>query len=117
MHPNTIRRSRIRIALSASAVAAAMTLATAGTGSAAAHPVTNVVGMKERVAVETLAANNIPFTITNRAGSLAGDCTVTDQRDRGYRTVVESDYNAEKNRIDRVERQVWKGVALGVVCR
>ncbi|MEV8191389.1 PASTA domain-containing protein [Rhodococcus pyridinivorans] len=109
-----VTRSRLATAAVLSLGTAAVLL---GTGTATAQPAPGVVGMSEQDAVEMLAANDVPYTIVNRSGSVGGDCTVTAQRDRGYRTVVEYEYDSDDNEFDRVERQVWRGVGLAVVCR
>lgn len=115
MHPKIIRLPRITVAVAGPALA--LGFAVLGAGTAAAQSAPNVVGMSEHAAVEVLNADDVPFSIVNRAGSPAGYCAVTAQRDRGYRTVVESEYDYEDGEFDRVERQVWRGVALTVVCR
>ncbi|AYA23683.1 hypothetical protein [Rhodococcus rhodochrous] len=103
------------------ATAAVLSLGTAavflGTGTAAAQSAPGVVGMSEQAAVGVLTAEGVPYSIVNRSGSAGGDCTVTAQRDRGYRTEVEYEYDSDDNEFDRVERQVWRGVGLTVVCR
>jgi hypothetical protein len=94
--------------------AAALTI---GTGVAAADSAPSVVGMEEHAATAKLTAQGTPYSITNRAGSIAGTCTVTEQRDRGYRTEIESTYDHTRNDWVRKETKVWRGVGLTVVCR
>lgn len=102
--------------VSAAVLAGAAAL-TFGTATALAQSAPNVVGMSEQAATETLTAQNVPYSITNRAGSPGGACSVTEQRDRGYRTEVELEYDYDDNSWDRVEKQIWLGVGLTVVCR
>lgn len=73
--------------------------------------------MTQQEAVETLETQGVPYSITNRAGDPGGVCTVTDQRDKGYRTEVESTYDWEDGTWDDEEVQVWLGIGLTVVCR
>lgn len=88
-----------------------------GTATATAQPAPNVVGMEEHAAVDLLEARGVPFTITNRAGNISGHCAVVEQRDKGYRTEVEVEYDYDDNEFDRTEVQVWRGIGLTVVCR
>ncbi|MGW4016872.1 PASTA domain-containing protein [Rhodococcus ruber] len=85
-------------------------------GQAATRPVPNVVGMSEQSARATLEAQGVPYGVVNRAGTASGHCHVTGQRDRGYRTEVDMQYNHEKNEFERVETPIWQGVGLTVVC-
>ncbi|MCK0090249.1 hypothetical protein HCA61_04170 [Rhodococcus sp. HNM0563] len=94
--------------------AAALTI---GTGVAAAESAPNVVGMEEHVAASTLSAAGTPYSVTNRSGNISGRCAVTAQRDRGYRTEVESTYNSRTDSWDRKETKIWRGIGLTVVCR
>ncbi|MFD6895815.1 hypothetical protein ACFWB0_14865 [Rhodococcus sp. NPDC060086] len=94
--------------------AAALTI---GTGFAAADSAPSVVGMEEHAATAKLTAQGTPYSITNRAGSVSGTCTVTEQRDRGYRTETESTYNSSTDSWDRKETKIWRGIGLTVVCR
>lgn len=95
--------------------AAASVLLGAGTA-AAAQPAPNVVGMSEHSARAALEAQGVPYGVVNRAGTASGDCHVTEQRDRGYRTEIDMRYNHDKDEFERVETQVWRGVGLAVVC-
>ncbi|MEU5842371.1 hypothetical protein [Rhodococcus sp. NPDC047139] len=88
-----------------------------GTGTATAQPAPVVVGMNERAAVDVLTATDVPYAIVNRSGFAGGHCTVTSQRDRGYHTVVEYEYDRADGEFDRIERQVWRGIGLTIVCR
>lgn len=106
----------MRTTLPAALCAAAATLLL-GSGLAAAQPAPDVVGLSEQQAIALLDAEGIPYRITNRAGNLSGECRVTEQRDRGYRTEVDYVYDHDDDEFDRVERQVWLGVGLVVVCR
>ena len=111
-------RSRLTTAAFTSAVLSMGAVAALlGSGTAAAQPVPDVVGMNEHAAIDVLTANNVPYSIVNRSGSAGGGCIVTAQRDRGHRTVVEYEYDSADREFDRVERQVWRGVGLTVVCR
>ncbi|WP_241386579.1 hypothetical protein [Rhodococcus sp. CH91] len=117
MHIPTVRSRLTAAALTGTVLSMATAAALLGTGTAAAQSAPSVVGMSERTAIEVLTADSIPHSIVNRSGSAGGDCTVTAQRDRGYRTVIEHEYNRSEGGFDRVERQVWRGVGLTVVCR
>ncbi len=94
--------------------AAALTI---GTGIAAADSAPNVVGLEEHAATAKLSAQAAPYSITNRSGNISGACTVTQQRDRGYRTETEATYDYTRNDWVRTETKVWRGVGLTVVCR
>lgn len=94
--------------------AAALTI---GTGVAAADSAPNVVGMEEHAATATLTAGGTPYSIVNRLGNISGTCSVTEQRDRGYRTETESTYNSSTNSWVSKETKIWRGVGLTVVCR
>lgn len=99
------------------AVCAAAASVLLGTGTAAAaQPAPNVVGMSEHSARAALEAQGVPYGVVNRAGTASGDCHVTEQRDRGYRTEIDMRYNHDKDEFERVETQVWRGVGLAVVC-
>jgi len=111
-----IREQIMRRTLTAALLAGAAAL-TLGTATAAAQPAPYVVGMTEQDAVATLQAQDVPYSITNRAGSPGGTCTVTAQQDRGYRTEVEMEYDHDDKTWDRTETEVWRGVGLTVVCR
>lgn len=103
--------------LAVAGVAIGFVGAVIGTGSAAAQPAPHVVGMSETAATRTLDAAHVPYTIVNRAGSPSGTCTVTEQRDKGDRTVVEYEYDYKKSEFTRVEKTEWRGIGLVVVCR
>ncbi|MEZ5153212.1 PASTA domain-containing protein [Rhodococcus zopfii] len=101
--------------------AAAVTAATAaalllGGPAAAAEPVPSVVGMSESTARATLTEEGVPYTVLNRSGSASASCTVTEQRDRGYRTETDMVYDHDDHEFDRVETQVWRGIGLVVLC-
>ncbi|MEE2035166.1 hypothetical protein [Rhodococcus chondri] len=106
----------MRKTLSAAVLAGAAAL-TFGTATATAQPAPNVVGMEEHAAYAVLDARAVPFTVTNRSGNISGQCTVTGQRDKGYRTEVEWEYDHSNNEYDRTEIRVWRGIGLTVVCR
>ena len=116
--PERSRRGRglLHTSVTAAACAAAATVLL-GTGTAAAaQPAPNVVGMSEHSARAALEAQGVPYGVVNRAGTASGDCHVTEQRDRGYRTEIDMRYNHDKDEFERVETQVWRGVGLAVVC-
>jgi len=103
------------------ASAAAITAATAaalllGGTAASAAPVPSVVGMSESAARATLDAEGVPYTVLNRSGTSSDSCTVTEQRDRGYRTETDTVYDRDDHEFDRIETQVWRGLGLVVVC-
>ena len=116
--PETAHRAGRSIRASVAAVCTAAVLLGAGTAAAqaATRPVLNVVGMSEQSARATLEAQGVPYGVVNRAGTASGHCHVTGQRDRGYRTEVDMQYNHEKNEFERVETPIWRGVGLTVVC-
>lgn len=116
--PETAHRAGRSIRASVAAVCTAAVLLGAGTAAAqaATRPVPNVVGMSEQSARATLEAQGVPYGVVNRAGTASGHCHVTGQRDRGYRTEVDMQYNHEKNEFERVETPIWRGVGLTVVC-
>lgn len=104
-------------AAAASVLLGAGTAVLLGAGTAAAaQPAPNVVGMSEHSARAALEAQGVPYGVVNRAGTASGDCHVTEQRDRGYRTEIDMRYNHDKDEFERVETQVWRGVGLAVVC-
>lgn len=106
-------RTTISAAAAAAAAAAALLL---GAGTAAAAPAPSVVGMSEPGARAALDAAGVPFTVLSRSGSASGVCTVTEQRDRGHHTEIDMVYNHDKREFERVETQVWRGLALVVLC-
>ncbi|WP_235157412.1 PASTA domain-containing protein [Rhodococcus ruber] len=119
--PETARRSGRSMRASIAAGCAAVLLGAGaavlpGAGTAAARPAPNVVGMSEQHARATLEAQGVPYNVVNRAGAASGHCHVTGQRDRGYRTEVDMQYDHEKNEFERVETPIWQGVGLTVVC-
>ncbi|MDV6293622.1 PASTA domain-containing protein [Rhodococcus aetherivorans] len=77
-------------AAAASVLLGAGTAVLLGAGTAAAaQPAPNVVGMSEHSARAALEAQGVPYGVVNRAGTASGDCHVTEQRDRGYRTEID----------------------------
>lgn len=107
---------RTTISAIAAATAAVATLLL-GAGTAGAAPTPSVVGMSESAARATLDAAGVPYTVLNRSGSASSGCTVTEQRDRGYRTEIDRVYNYDTREFDRVETEVWRGISLAVVCK
>lgn len=105
-------RTKVIAALFAGTAAVAL-----GTGTAAAQSAPVVVGMSQQSAVEFLTERGVPFTITNRSGNLSGYCAVTAQRDKGYRTEVDFDYDHKNKTYERSKTEVWRGIGLTVVCR
>ncbi|MFZ2527509.1 MAG: PASTA domain-containing protein [Rhodococcus sp. (in: high G+C Gram-positive bacteria)] len=106
--------------IAALAATAALTL---GSGVAAADPigypaegVPDVVGMSEQNATTTLTNAGIPYSITNKSGSTMTECTVTDQRDKGYITETRAEWDSTDHEWDYVEYDVWQGVGLTVFC-
>lgn len=106
----------MRTTIAAAVFAGAATVAL-GAGTATAQPAPVVVGMSQQAAVEYLTAQQVPYTITNRSGSASGYCAVTEQRDKGYKTVVEYKYDHTDKEFDKVETEVWRGIGLTIVCR
>ncbi len=105
-------RTKLIAALFAGTAAVAL-----GTGTAAAQSAPSVVGMSQQSAVAFLTERGVPFTITNRSGNPSGYCAVTEQRDKGYRTEVDYEYDHEDKAFERIETEVWRGIGLTVVCR
>lgn len=98
----------------AAALLAPVPTAIAVTTIAQAQSPVNVVGMSQAEAQTVLSDTGVPYIILNRSGSTMQDCLVTEQRDRGYYTEVEYDY--DDGEWKRTETEVWRGVALVVVC-
>lgn len=109
----TIMRTTVTATAAATAAVAALLL---GAGTASAQPSNSVVGMSESAARAILDAEGVPYTVLNRSGTSSTACTVTEQRDRGYRTETDMVYDHDDHEFDRIETQVWRGVGLVVVC-
>ena len=110
-----MRRSLISAACVA-ALLSPLPLTVAFAGTAAAQTDISVVGMPETEARTALSDAGVPYIILNRSGSTMQNCRVTEQRDRGYDVDVEYTWNSEDSEWDRTEVEIWRGVALVVLC-
>ncbi|MFX1760507.1 Uncharacterised protein [Rhodococcus gordoniae] len=110
-----MRRSLISAACAA-ALLSPVPLSVALAGTAAAQTDVSVVGMSQEQARTVLSDAGVPYIILNRSGSTMQNCRVTEQRDRGYDVEVEYDWNHEDGTWDKTEVEVWRGLALVIVC-
>ncbi len=72
--------------------------------------------MTQEQATTTLTDSNVPWRIISRAGSTLQECTVTEQRDLGYYTETEQEWDSDKQEWKSVEVDVWRGVGLIILC-
>ncbi|MEE2057833.1 hypothetical protein [Rhodococcus artemisiae] len=107
---------RTTLSVAACAAAGALLLSPLAAGIAAAQNAPNTVGMSQEQATRTLTDANVPWRIISRAGSTLQDCTVTEQRDRGYVTETDYEWDYDKQEWKKVETEVWRGVGLIILC-
>ncbi|MEU5843183.1 hypothetical protein [Rhodococcus sp. NPDC047139] len=110
-----MRRSLISTACVA-ALLSPVPLTVALAGTAAAQTDISVVGMSDDQAEKVLSEAGVPYVILNRSGSTMQNCVVTEQRDRGYDVVTEREWDSDDDEWVTTETEVWRGVALVVVC-
>lgn len=107
-------RRRLSALACAAALLSPLPAGIAITATAQAQSPINVVGMSQADGQAALSAAGVPYIILNRSGSTMQDCRVTEQRDRGY--YVEVDYDYDDGEWKKTETDVWRGLALVVVC-
>ncbi|WP_301845487.1 hypothetical protein [Rhodococcus pyridinivorans] len=110
-----MRRSLVSAACAA-VMLSPVPLSVALAGTAAAQTDISVVGMSQEQAQQVLSDAGVPYIILNRSGSTMQNCRVTEQRDRGYDVEVEYDWDHENKEWDKTEVEVWRGLALVVLC-
>jgi hypothetical protein len=107
---------RTTLSAAACAAAGALLLSPLAAGIATAQNAPNTVGMTQEQATTTLTDSNVPWRIISRAGSTLQECTVTEQRDLGYYTETEQEWDSDKQEWKSVEVDVWRGVGLIILC-
>ncbi|MFD6857612.1 hypothetical protein ACFWB0_07775 [Rhodococcus sp. NPDC060086] len=107
---------RTTISAAACAAAGALLLSPLAAGIATAQNAPNTVGMSQEQATRVLNDSGAPWHIISRAGSTLQDCTVTEQRDLGYDTETEQEWDYDKEEWKTVEVDVWRGVGLIIFC-
>ncbi|MCK0090821.1 hypothetical protein HCA61_02535 [Rhodococcus sp. HNM0563] len=107
---------RTTISAAACAAAGALLLSPLAAGIATAQSAPNTVGMSQDQAAAALDEAGVPWHIVSRSGSTLQECTVTEQRDLGYDTETESEWDSDKQEWKDVTVDVWRGVGLIIVC-
>lgn len=107
---------RSTISAVAGACASALFVTILAASTAVAQPGPYVVGMSQEEAVEVLKGTDTPYRIINRAGSTMQNCTVTEQRDRGYDIERDWEWDSSKEEWKLVETKVWRGIGLTIFC-
>ena len=100
----------------ACAAAGALLLSPLAAGIATAQNAPNTVGMSQEQATRVLNDSGVSWHVISRAGSTLTNCRVTEQRDLGYTTETDYEWDSENEEWDETETEVWNGVGLIIFC-